>query len=587
MKVKALIFMFFISGLISAQVSFDAKVSKRNLGINERLRVDFTMNKDGDDFEPPNFENFTVVGGPSQSINNSWINGVRSFSKTYSYFLAPKKRGVFTVGQASIEIEGEVYKTLPVKITVSAAIDKPKDPNDPNYIASEKIHLVAEVSNSNPYLNEAITIVYKLYVAQGIGVRNSREIDKPRYSDFWSQNIDVNGLGAQQGTYNGEDYLYVVLRKTVLYPQKTGKLNIEPLSLDVTVEVPSNRRDVFGRSFMSTVNRRVSAGNRTINVKPLPEEGKPDSFTGAVGSFIFSLTTNKKELKASEAFEVKLEVVGNGNLKLFRLPELVLPSALEVYEPEHNESVTTLISGMKGKISDSYTVVANDPGSYPIPRVDFSYFDIKTKRYKTLDSERLVISVGTGPNMISESEDGAAKLVSENNITPNLKLFRNFKTTKGFTPLQPDPFYKSNLFWVLLLGPFLLIPILLFVVKNRAVRALDVSGNKIRLTNRLARKYLSAAKKSLGKKETFYNALERALHNYLKSKLRIETSEFNKDKIGELLTKKKVESITLEGFLSILTACELARYTPLSSVDMQNDYDKAAQVINALDKQLK
>ena len=587
MKVKALIFMFFISGLISAQVSFDAKVSKRKLGINERLRADFTMNKDGDDFEPPNFENFTVVGGPSQSINNSWINGVRSFSKTYSYFLAPKKRGVFTVGQASIEIEGEVYKTLPVKITVSAAIDKPKDPNDPNYIASEKIHLVAEVSNSNPYLNEAITIVYKLYVAQGIGVRNSREIDKPRYSDFWSQNIDVNGLGAQQGTYNGEDYLYVVLRKTVLYPQKTGKLNIEPLSLDVTVEVPSNRRDVFGRSFMSTVNRRVSAGNRTINVKPLPEEGKPDSFTGAVGSFIFSLTTNKKELKASEAFEVKLEVVGNGNLKLFRLPELVLPSALEVYEPEHNESVTTLISGMKGKISDSYTVVANDPGSYPIPRVDFSYFDIKTKRYKTLDSERLVISVGTGPNMISEPEDGAAKLVSENNITPNLKLFRNFKTTKGFTPLQPDPFYKSNLFWVLLLGPFLLIPILLFVVKNRAVRALDVSGNKIRLTNRLARKYLSAAKKSLGKKETFYNALERALHNYLKSKLRIETSEFNKDKIGELLTKKKVESITLEGFLSILTACELARYTPLSSVDMQNDYDKAAQVINALDKQLK
>ena len=587
MKVKALIFIFFISGLISAQVSFDAKVSKRKLGINERLRADFTMNKDGDDFEPPNFENFTVVGGPSQSINNSWINGVRSFSKTYSYFLAPKKRGVFTVGQASIEIEGEVYKTLPVKITVSAAIDKPKDPNDPNYIASEKIHLVAEVSNSNPYLNEAITIVYKLYVAQGIGVRNSREIDKPRYSDFWSQNIDVNGLGAQQGTYNGEDYLYVVLRKTVLYPQKTGKLNIEPLSLDVTVEVPSNRRDVFGRSFMSTVNRRVSAGNRTINVKPLPEEGKPDSFTGAVGSFIFSLTTNKKELKASEAFEVKLEVVGNGNLKLFRLPELVLPSALEVYEPEHNESVTTLISGMKGKISDSYTVVANDPGSYPIPRVDFSYFDIKTKRYKTLDSERLVISVGIGPNMISEPEDGAAKLVSENNITPNLKLFRNFKTTKGFTPLQPDPFYKSNLFWVLLLGPFLLIPILLFVVKNRAVRALDVSGNKIRLTNRLARKYLSAAKKSLGKKETFYNALERALHNYLKSKLRIETSEFNKDKIGELLTKKKVESITLEGFLSILTACELARYTPLSSVDMQNDYDKAAQVINALDKQLK
>ena len=187
-----------------------------------------------------------MVGGPSQSISNSWVNGVRSFSKSYSFYLTPKKRGKFTLGQATIKIDGETYKTLPINITVTAAVDKPKDPNDPNYIASENIHLVAEVSNSNPYLNEAITVVYKLYVAQNTGVRNWREIDSPRFSDFWSQNIDVKGFDVQQGTYKGEDYRYVVLRKTVLYPQKTGKLTIEALSLDVTVEVPSKRRDVFG-----------------------------------------------------------------------------------------------------------------------------------------------------------------------------------------------------------------------------------------------------------------------------------------------------------------------------------------------------
>ena len=204
--------MFLISGFVSAQISFTAKVSKKQLGINERLRVDFTMNKDGDDFEPPNFENFTVVGGPSQSINNSWVNGVRSFSKSYSYFLAPKKRGTFVVGQASIEINGETYKTLPINITVTAAIDKPKNPNDPNYVASQTIHLVAEISNSNPYLNEAITVVYKLYVAQNTGIRNWRELDKPRYGDFWSQNLDVKEYKTKQGTYRGEDYLYVVLK---------------------------------------------------------------------------------------------------------------------------------------------------------------------------------------------------------------------------------------------------------------------------------------------------------------------------------------------------------------------------------------
>jgi hypothetical protein len=586
MKRNILLLTFFISGLLSAQeVSFDAKVSKKQLGINERLRVDFTMNTDGDNFEPPSFENFTVVGGPSQSINNSWINGVRSFSKSYSYFLAPKKRGEFTIGQATIEIDGKTYKTLPVKITVTAAIDKPKDPNDPNYIASEKIHLVAEISNGNPYLNEAITVVYKLYVAQNTGVRNWREIDSPRYNDFWSQNIDVKGIDIKQGTYNGEDYRYVVLRKTVLYPQKTGKLTIEPLSLDITVEVPSNRRDVFGRSFMSTVNRTVASRNRVINVKPLPENGKPENFSGAVGSFDFKVTTNKESLKATEALELKVSVSGKGNLKLFRLPKPTLPSALEVYEPEHSEKVNTRTSGMQGTISDSYTVVPNFQGSYPIPKVSFSYFDLKTKQYKTLTSERLIIEVNEGPQSAG-STNNTPGVLTENIIPANLNSFSSFKTSTKFQPIISEPFFNSNLFWFLLLGPFLLIPFIMFVVKRRTTRALDVTGNKIRKTNRLARKYLSDAKKSLGQKEQFYNALERALHNYLKSKLRLETSEFNKEKIEELLGNKNINSATLEGFISLLTSCELARYTPLSTVDMQNDYKKAAGVINDLDKQL-
>jgi hypothetical protein len=585
MKIKTLLLVFFVSGVLSAQVSFDAKVSKKQLGVNERLRVDFTMNTDGDDFEPPSFENFTVVGGPSQSINNSWVNGVRSFSKSYSYFLAPKKRGKFTIGQATIEIGGETYKTLPIKITVTAAIDKPKDPNDPDYIASEKIHLVAEVSKTNPYLNEAITVVYKLYVAQGTGVRNWREIDNPRYSDFWSQNIDLKGINnIQNGTYKGEDYRYVILRKTVLYPQKTGKLNIEPLSLDITVEVPSKRRDVFGRSFMSTVNRTVSSGNRTINVASLPEKGKPENFSGAVGSFNFKVTSNKQTLKATEALELSVEVAGKGNLKLFQLPKLVLPSALEVYEPEHSENVQIRGSGMQGAISDTYTVVPNYQGSYPIPNVSFSYFDLKTKGYKTLTSERLIIKVNEGPVSASNSNNNTSIGVAENVI--NLNQFRSFKTTTNFEPIHSKPFFNSYLFWILLLTPFLLIPFTIFMVRNRMTRALDLAGNKIRKTNRLARKYLSAAKKSLGQKEQFYNALERALHNYLKSKLHLETSEFNKEKIEELLENKNVNGTTLKGFISLLTACELARYTPLSTVDMENDYSKAGEVISALDKQL-
>jgi hypothetical protein len=211
--------MFFVS-IVSAQVSFETKVSKKKLGVNERLRVDFVMNKDGDNFKSPDFANFTVVGGPNQSISTSWLNGKKSFNKTYSYFLAPKKRGAFTIGQATIEIEGQTYKTSPVEITVTAAVDIPKDPNDPTYIADQNIHLVAEVSKTNPYINEAITVVYKLYISPNIGIDGSREIDSPKYNNFWSQDVEVKGQKVLNGTYKGEEYRYNNFKRTVLYPQK-------------------------------------------------------------------------------------------------------------------------------------------------------------------------------------------------------------------------------------------------------------------------------------------------------------------------------------------------------------------------------
>lgn len=569
-----------------SQVKFEAKTSKTQLGVNERLRIDFTMNEDGDNFIPPSFENFKVVGGPSQSINNSWINGVRSFSKSYTYFLSPTKRGTFTIGQSSIEIDGNTYKTSPIQITVTAAVEIPKDPNDPNYIASESIHLVAEVSTTKPYLNEPVSVIYKLYVAENTGVRNWSELDSPSYNDFWSQNIEVNRQNVKEGKYKGENYRYVVLKKTVLYPQKTGKLSIEPLTLDVSVEVPSKRRDVFGRLMMITTNRNVTAGKRTIDVKPLPSDGRPDDFSGAVGSFEFNMTSNKNTLKATEAFDLKLEVSGKGNLKLFKLPKPNLPSALEVYEPEHSEKVSTNLSGMRGSISDTYTVVPNAQGRYPIPTVSFSYFDLNTETYKTLKSNELVVAV-TDDAELSSNENSATKEVQKTNVTTLSKQFSSFKSNGNLEPITKTNFYSTPLFWWLFFGPLLLIPLVIIITRNRGKRALDIEGNKIRQTNRLARKYLSSSKKAIGNKEAFYVALERALHNYLKSRLKIETSDFSKEKIDQLLTKKEVQKEASSQFLDVLKSCELARYTPLGVADMERDYQKAVETINTLDKQLK
>ncbi|MFT4698835.1 MAG: hypothetical protein ACI9SJ_001993 [Flavobacteriaceae bacterium] len=590
MKFKNYIFAFvFIltCGFSQAQITFETKVSKKKLGLNERLRVDFEMNQDGDNFNPPNFEGFRVVGGPNQAISNSYINGKRSYSKTFSYFLSPKSKGTFIIKQATIEIDGAIYKTTPVKVIVVNAVNKPKDGNNADFVASENVHLVAEISNSSPYLNEAITVVYKLYVSHDVSITSSwREVESPKYKDFWSQNIDTRvGFKVNEGQYKGEDYRYVILRKTVLFPQKTGKLEIEPLTLDVPIDVKENRRDIFGRRLMSRVNKTISAGSRTINVKPLPLEGRPDNFTGAVGNFNFNVTTNKPTLNANESLELVAKVSGNGNLKLFDLPAINLPSSLEVYEPIRENKVSIVSSGMNGYFTETYTVVPQFKGKYPIRPISFSYFDVASKSYKTLISEEIIINVESGP--VPKTEVSENKITGSNKTTVLSKdQFKYIKLSANLESIQKDSFFKSKLYWWLLCAPFLLIPLFIIIGKQRESRRNDFQGNKLRTANRLAKKYLSEAKKNIGNKATFYEALERALHNYLKAKLTIETSELEKGGIASMLAERNVAGNVIDGFIGLLKSCEYARYTPASNVTIQQDYNKAVEVIAMIDKQI-
>ncbi len=589
MRLKSVfIIVFMLSiGFAKAQVSFVAKVSKKSLGINERLRVDFEMNEDGDNFVPPSFNGFNVVGGPNQSISNSWINGRRSYSKTYSYFLAPKSQGTFTINQATIEIDNQIYKTTPLNITVTAAVTKPKDGNNADYIASENVHLIAEVSNTNPYLNEAITVIYKLYVSNDVSITRSwQELDTPKFEDFWSQYIEDKGKQQiYEGTYQGKPYRYVILRKAVLYPQKTGELTIEPLTLDIPIDVQGNTRDIFGRRRMTRVNRTISAGKRTIIVKPLPIEGKPDNFAGAVGNFDFKVSTNKSSLDANEALELKIRVEGTGNLKLFNLPSLNLPSSLEVYEPVRDNKVAINIRGMNGFINDTYTVIPQYKGSYPIRPITFSYFDVASKSYKTISSDEIIIQVENGPvpNQTNQVKENTSK---ENTVAIANDQFKYIKTSTNFIPINRPVFFKTTSFWWLLGTPFLLIPIIILIGNTRRRRLSDVEGRRFRLATKLAKKYLSEAKNNLGKQEAFYEALERALHNYLRAKLDIVTSDFSKEKISELLSERNVESDVVTEFVSLLKSCEFARYTPTSDVTIKQDYEKAVRVISNIDKQI-
>ena len=582
------LYYFLVLGIftIQGQVSFEAKVSKKRLGLNERLRIDFEMNENGDNFNPPNFINFHVVSGPQQSVSRSWVNGVQSFSKTYTYFLTPKKKGKIVLGQAEVNINGEVYKTSPIEIEIISAVEKPNDPNNTDNIIDGNIHLVAEISKNNPYLNEGITVTYKLYFRNPISISDVQELESPSYGDFWSHLIKIGRAEINmRGSYKGEPYNEVIWRKAVLYPQKTGKLILEPLTLNLSLNLPSNRKDLFGRRILTQAQKMITTGKDIIRVKGLPQNNKPDNFSGAVGEFDFDVILNKNALKATESFQVKIKVKGKGNLKLFNLPPINVPNTLEVYEPEHEENIQITVSGMEGFIEDNYTIVPEYQGKYPIPPVKFTYFNPQTALYKTLNSQDLLVDVFDGPQAGSKR---ANTVVSESKqiIETSENAFRFIKLNTELTPVNKKIFWMSNRFWILLFTPLLLI-ITAYLFKFFVFeKTEDAITSKQRKAKYLAKKYLSSAKKVFHNQILFYEALERALHNYLKAKLKIETTELSKSKIEILLLDKKVKKQTALDYVSVIENCELARYAPGSSVNIQSDFEKASRLIATIDKQL-
>lgn len=559
-------------------------VSKNKLGLNQRLKIQFTINQQGaDNFEPPNFKNFRIVSGPSQSISQSWINGKASFSQSYSYIIKPLNKGEFIIPYASINLNNKILKSNPIKVIVLDPVEIPKDPNDPNYIAQQNVHLVAEISKSNPYVGEGIYVEYRLYVSQNISVSDFSFTESPQYNGFWNQDIKIRGLNAKNGTYNGEQYRYVVLQKALLIPTKSGKLTIDPIKMDIVIGVPTGRGDFFGNPIVRNVTKSFASAKKFIQSKALPIEGKPESFNGAVGDFNFVVSSSKNILKSNESATVSVKVTGNGNLKLFELPEIKTPSELEVFTPEQKERITINSRGIKGSVTKNYTVVPQFKGKYKIPSTEFSYFDLKENKYVSLNSEDLFVEVLEGKELVTNSDMNST---TKKEIIVTGDNFRYIQTNSTFHQAIQSDFYTSKLYYLLLVLPLLFIPVGIAIARKNKARSNDVLGNRLRKADRLAKKYLSEAKKQLGTKEAFYVALEKALHNYLKAKLKIETSDISREKITELLKKEGVNENDINSFIDVFNSCDMARYSPVTEVGMKDDFEKSKSVITQIDKQL-
>ena len=560
--------------ILSSQVKFDVSVSKSKLGLNERLRVDFVMNQNGDNFSPPKFENFQIIGGPNQSIKTSYVNGERSFSKTYSYFLKPLKKGTLKISQASIEIDNETYKSLPIEVTITDSVKQPSDAVT-QYYNDDDIELRALISKGSPFLNEPITVVYKLYYKAPINISDARETETPKFKDFWSQTIKIPQLKVQREVYKGQNYNVVEWRKVVLYPQRVGELEISPLSLNLVLDVPTDKRDFFGNVIYDQTSQLISTGMRRINVKNLPNQGKPDSFTGAVGEFEFDVILNKNSLRATESFQAELKVKGSGNLKLFDLPNILVPNSMELFEPEREELINTNLSGMSGSISKLFTIIPRFQGNFPIEEVEFSYFNPETEKYKILKSPRLTIDVFDGPALSNSITNDNSNIITADDSFRYIKIKGNLKEIKN------DIFFESKLFYALVASPFaFLLSLFAFTIFRRKRK--ESSYELIRIEERQINKMIDSAKDAIGDKILFYDKIEKAIIKSLIVKFSIRMESLNKDKIQQIGQEKGLLRNDITLIIKLIENCEKAKYSLSSDSIMNKDLENARKAINSI-----
>ncbi len=577
-----------------AQTTFKAHVSRDKITTDENLMANFTLNMasgniDTRSFVPPNFEGF-IKRGPMQSQEYRNYNGQVSASYTFSYQLTPTKTGKIKIGSAKISVDGKTYTTKPLTVMVVKGTKKPaQTTNQPGGISNpttpetsgdvKGAFLSVETTNSKPYINQAVGMTYRLYVPSDMQVGNYNEIKKPQFNGFWIQDVDNNISGPYTGEVNGKPYYYYVLRKKLLFPQQIGKLVIKPLTISLDVAKPYMRN--FGPFRMRDykwVRVKLTSGKKVIQVKALPEADKPIDFSGAVGNFDLNVKADRQQVKSGEPVNVVVSVRGKGNLKLFELPRLKAPEGLEVYDPKHSESVKTTFNGNSGRLKDEYVIVPNQSGKFIIPSMRFVFFDPDKKTYITKTSKDIVLMVSGGNYQGADSNPA----ITNNPGTSAGADFRFIKEQAHFVSKDTSHFYQSKLFKSLLIIPVVLAFLLFGYKKYQSNKVYDASEIQRKKRKSLAQKYLKDARKSMQDKELFYANLEKAIHNFLKSQLKIDTAELDRENIRKRLLEKNISEDKINDLFSILNKCDMARYAPASHSVIEEDYKETERIMNEL-----
>ena len=601
MKIKYFILtiLFFGVRLLYAQdVKFTASVSKNEVGTGEQFQVDFTVNGNASSFTPPNFGGFQVLSGPNESTSMTSINGSTTESTSLSYILMGVKVGDFTIGPATAIANGHRLTTSPIKIHVVKGRAVPQNTqaqsggggNVPAASAaniSKSLFMRAVVDKTNVYQGQQLTVNYRLYTRVNI---ESYQVDNlPNLNGFWNE--DIKSPQQQQQMHvenvNGVAYHVADIKQSILFPERSGDLTVDPLGMTFVaqVQVPSN--DPMEQFFGSYKNVKVVVKSKpvTIHVKPLPDAGKPDSFTGAVGSFKIDVSIDKTELKANDALNYKVKVTGSGNIKLLKTLNTVFPPDFEKYDPKITDTVTNSENGASGSRFYNYLIIPRHQGDYIIDPLKFSYFNPATGRYLTLTSKGFHIKVDKGA---SESNVTAFSDAGKQDIKLLGKDIRYIKIDNNALSKPGDDFFGSLGYYLLLLiGPVLCFGA--YRYRNWLIKTnSDIVKVKSRRAGKIAAKHLASAQQQLLANNTkqFYEDVFKGLYGYLSDKLNIQYANLDRETISLALKEKAVSEQLTTRLLDTLDLCEMARYAPVTHISQREVFEKAKGIINDIENEI-
>lgn len=607
-KFLLIILVIFSFGVKAQKISFTQKAPGA-VELGESFNVVYQINRNGNSFKGPTFKDFDYQGGPYTSSSQSYqmINGstTQSVSLSYTYQLRASKVGKFTLPAATIKVNGKTYKSNSRVIEVvkgnnpappsSSSNSNPstKGANSDKAIPEGIIFGRTLVNKKNVYVGEPILVTQKIYSKKQIA--NVTDFKEPSYDGFWKEDIDIGQLKLTKENYGGQVYFTVTLQKMILFPQKVGKLDLGSFDLNAVISIRKTRKArnqweywQYGDKVVTAENTNVSINSPkvNINVKSIPEAGRPKDYTGVVGNFTFSAKLDKSKVEANDAINLKLVVKGNGNIDLLDIPKPAFPSDFEIYDPKIKTKSDNSVAGVNGSKSYEYLIIPRNEGLYEIPPISFSYFDVSKGKFITLKSDTFRIKVGKGKasTVLRTSDD-----INRTDVKYLDQDIRFIKTNSNHW--QPIGFHYFNSLLhisLLILFPILLILAIIIFNRNRKQKA-DVVSMKNKRATKVARKRLKNADKLLkaNKQKEFFIEISLVLWGYLSDKFSIPVSELSMDNIREKL-RSKMDEETIEEVIKVVDKCEYARFAPSGSTSISQEiYDESMDIISKIEKLLR